>query len=131
MLRRPPRSTRIDTLFPYTTLFRSAGTGDDDRLLRGDVRIPHPADAVVATAAAVVIHRLQNASHDALLPLKAGASDRRHGYVATVRRGCDDRNERSVHGGPPGHHDVHAGVGRGLRAGPPGSQEEERVGEEG
>src|SRR3546814_10946362 len=24
MLRRPPRSTRTDTLFPYTTLFRSA-----------------------------------------------------------------------------------------------------------
>src|SRR3546814_2873057 len=28
MLRRPPRSTRTDTLFPYTTLFRSTrGTG--------------------------------------------------------------------------------------------------------
>src|SRR3546814_6497541 len=27
MIRRPPRSTRTDTLFPYTTLFRS----DDDR----------------------------------------------------------------------------------------------------
>src|SRR3546814_14896348 len=26
-LRRPPRSTRTDTLVPYTTLFRSAGTG--------------------------------------------------------------------------------------------------------
>src|SRR3546814_1293335 len=26
MIRRPPRSTRTDTLFPYTTLFRSAGT---------------------------------------------------------------------------------------------------------
>src|SRR3546814_11216996 len=25
MLRRPPRSTRTDTLFPYTTLFRSVG----------------------------------------------------------------------------------------------------------
>src|SRR3546814_20671252 len=25
MLRLPPRSTRTDTLFPYTTLFRSAG----------------------------------------------------------------------------------------------------------
>src|SRR3546814_1588892 len=25
MLRRPPRSTRTDTLFPYTTLFRSDG----------------------------------------------------------------------------------------------------------
>src|SRR3546814_8477455 len=29
MIRRPPRSTRTDTLFPYTTLFRSA----DDRHL--------------------------------------------------------------------------------------------------
>src|SRR3546814_12225870 len=28
MIRRPPRSTRTDTLFPYTTLFRS----DDDRV---------------------------------------------------------------------------------------------------
>src|SRR3546814_18270023 len=27
MVRRPPRSTRTDTLFPYTTLFRSAHTG--------------------------------------------------------------------------------------------------------
>src|SRR3546814_4123927 len=26
MIRRPPRSTRTDTLFPYTTLFRSTGT---------------------------------------------------------------------------------------------------------
>src|SRR3546814_8197150 len=30
MIRRPPRSTRTDTLFPYTTLFRS-GPGDRDR----------------------------------------------------------------------------------------------------
>src|SRR3546814_5465554 len=28
MIRRPPRSTRTDTLFPYTTLFRSL-SGDD------------------------------------------------------------------------------------------------------
>src|SRR3546814_10469605 len=28
MIRRPPRSTRTDTLFPYTTLFRSAGRMD-------------------------------------------------------------------------------------------------------
>src|SRR3546814_5858746 len=26
MIRRPPRSTRTDTLFPYTTLFRSAAS---------------------------------------------------------------------------------------------------------
>src|SRR3546814_13159084 len=34
MIRRPPRSTRTDTLFPYTTLFRSvnltASTGEGD-----------------------------------------------------------------------------------------------------
>src|SRR3546814_1819539 len=29
MIQRPPRSTRTDTLFPYTTLFRSAGSGRD------------------------------------------------------------------------------------------------------
>src|SRR3546814_9365864 len=27
MIRRPPRSTRTDTLFPYPTLFRSIGAG--------------------------------------------------------------------------------------------------------
>src|SRR3546814_16695011 len=31
MIRRPPRSTRTDTLFPYTTLFRS-GRGNLDRI---------------------------------------------------------------------------------------------------
>src|SRR3546814_1290938 len=28
MIRQPPRSTRTDTLFPYTTLFRSYGSAD-------------------------------------------------------------------------------------------------------
>src|SRR3546814_8058996 len=28
MIRRPPRSTRTDTLFPYTTLFRSVDAAD-------------------------------------------------------------------------------------------------------
>src|SRR3546814_9492269 len=31
MIRRPPRSTRTDTLFPYTTLFRSCGGAGGDR----------------------------------------------------------------------------------------------------
>src|SRR3546814_10064612 len=33
MIRRPPRSTRTDTLFPYTTLFRSVWDGADDSLV--------------------------------------------------------------------------------------------------
>src|SRR3546814_4977572 len=35
MIRRPPRSTRTDTLFPYTTLFRSAAARARARAARG------------------------------------------------------------------------------------------------
>src|SRR3546814_6092536 len=41
MIRLPPRSTRTDTLFPYTTLFRSGGIGSRlgvERCVRGDRR---------------------------------------------------------------------------------------------
>src|SRR3546814_18901294 len=43
MIRRPPRSTRTDTLFPYTTLFRSrqAGPGGSDLSGHGGGRA-HP-----------------------------------------------------------------------------------------
>src|SRR3546814_12840287 len=35
MIRRPPRSTRTDTLFPYTTLFRSALSKDFEAKWKG------------------------------------------------------------------------------------------------
>src|SRR3546814_9711055 len=35
MIRRPPRSTRTDTLFPYTTLFRSIGLARGHRHIVG------------------------------------------------------------------------------------------------
>src|SRR3546814_11205256 len=39
MIRRPPRSTRTDTLFPYTTLFRSIGAyADRDMVHAADTR---------------------------------------------------------------------------------------------
>src|SRR3546814_11642899 len=34
MIRRPPRSTRTDTLFPYTTLFRSHEAGKAGWIIR-------------------------------------------------------------------------------------------------
>src|SRR3546814_1048264 len=42
MIRRPPRSTRTDTLFPYTTLFRSERLGEavDARFGGGIVDLP-------------------------------------------------------------------------------------------
>src|SRR3546814_18086371 len=71
MIRRPPRSTRTDTLFPYTTLFRSLGeplpvhrksvevdrrpeppAGDADRP-GGGAQGPEPGNAGRRTARAV------------------------------------------------------------------------------
>src|SRR3546814_18434645 len=44
MIRRPPRSTRTDTLFPYTTLFRSSLCSESSfRLSRPD-RLTNPID---------------------------------------------------------------------------------------
>src|SRR3546814_5787201 len=43
MIRRPPRSTRTDTLFPYTTLFRSPGAA-----------WPHALGSVIALVLAIV-----------------------------------------------------------------------------
>src|SRR3546814_18522138 len=46
MIRRPPRSTRTDTLFPYTTLFRSEGGNvarlESGKLLHGPFDILRP-----------------------------------------------------------------------------------------
>src|SRR3546814_2652308 len=43
MIRRPPRSTRTDTLFPYTTLFRSSDrtSGEDRASRRGYCHAAH------------------------------------------------------------------------------------------
>src|SRR3546814_12312926 len=43
MIRRPPRSTRTDTLFPYTTLFRSCF--EDDDIQHVENRVDPVADA--------------------------------------------------------------------------------------
>src|SRR3546814_5469607 len=69
MIRRPPRSTRTDTLFPYTTLFRSRGRRDfrygsyrgsppssPSAPLPGSRRIFRPQGNVAASAAAWYDH---------------------------------------------------------------------------
>src|SRR3546814_7136020 len=42
MIRRPPRSTRTDTLFPYTTLFRSDRRLRQDRRAEVELRVAEP-----------------------------------------------------------------------------------------
>src|SRR3546814_3549233 len=47
MIRRPPKSTRTDTLFPYTTLFRSPHSIDNAAAL-SDTRTKNPAAATIS-----------------------------------------------------------------------------------
>src|SRR3546814_20376995 len=71
MLRRPPRSTRTDTLFPYATLFRSkpAGTAPIELRVMGptvEVEAAAVRIAVAGTAAPVEIvgeRRVEAPSH--------------------------------------------------------------------
>src|SRR3546814_3603337 len=95
MIRRPPRSTRTDTLFPYTTLFRS------DALLLPSGELPRPPPRELARQ----LHQVEQL-HDAPLDLVAVALDteladhpgelRAHG-VAGVQ-GVEGVLEHHLHG---------------------------------
>src|SRR3546814_15688330 len=75
MIRRPPRSTRTDTLFPYTTLFLSAdrvcaevsGNGGEARAFHGDVGSEEDVRAMV-DAAVSAFGGLQGAVNAAGVP---------------------------------------------------------------
>src|SRR3546814_10639525 len=61
MIRRPPISTRTDTLFPYTTLFRSMSTADDILKHAGYVtRPPMPDMAMVGAVYAAADLRFKH-----------------------------------------------------------------------
>src|SRR3546814_20211990 len=55
MIRLPPRSTRTDTLFPDTTLFRSKS---ETSVGQGALRAPAVQDRVIVLALAVVVEGL-------------------------------------------------------------------------
>src|SRR3546814_8047766 len=75
MIRRPPRSTRTDTLFPYTTLFRSVHE-------IGGVRLrPRPAGRQPASV--LRRRRRRRADHDPVR--RAGLHQRAHGRAARDR----------------------------------------------
>src|SRR3546814_8450570 len=63
MIRRPPRSTRTDTLFPYTTLFRSADVHVGELALH-QLEL---ADRLTELLALVHVrhHRVETGRHDA------------------------------------------------------------------
>src|SRR3546814_19590111 len=99
-IRRPPRSTRTDTLFPYTTLFRSSRledfpfnpAGGEELLFFGRIH-PDKGAAEAIAAARATGHRLtmagivqDQAYHDRhVLPFLDGESVRHIGMVGGAR----------------------------------------------
>src|SRR3546814_1365908 len=83
MIRRPPRSTRTDTLFPYTTLFRSHRTADLLEVAREHrpVERRRLRPEAVAAARRVLGHPLREVDEHflgVLLASDEAAVDRRH-----------------------------------------------------
>src|SRR3546814_11025301 len=84
MLRQPPRSTRTDTLFPYTTLFRSHAA----------------AFAALARGAGARRRRLQYRVEDDLDTMELIAQTFDAGYLARGHAGHDDPRPLFVVGLP-------------------------------
>src|SRR3546814_12055104 len=75
MIRRPPRSTRTDTLFPYTTLFRSVAVEvDADDVV--PVSVAHLVKNPVAQDTRVVYHRIEMAKMPDRVLYDRGCADR-------------------------------------------------------
>src|SRR3546814_19473608 len=83
MIRRPPRSTRTDTLFPYTTLFRSRPRGAPQDDIGPDMRV----NLVIGEGRPPLIAR-------------------------RLEQGCGDRDRAEQAGVAPAAHPPHAAVGR-------------------
>src|SRR3546814_17136321 len=73
MIRRPPRSTRTDTLFPYTTLFRSLSGGAVARVSSSPLEELVMTDSIQATEAVRVAQNIRQIS---IAPLIGDAMQR-------------------------------------------------------
>src|SRR3546814_3761534 len=82
MIRRPPRSTRTDTLFPYTTLFRSTQNGAQcpaTALVHGHMPVARPCVRGIATVTAA-------ASHSSSRAARAGRSEEHTSELQSLMR---------------------------------------------
>src|SRR3546814_12115111 len=110
MIRRPPTSTRTDTLFPYTTRCRSRGGLAGRRRRRGPVHQHGPHLAVERNGRADARGRRDPAARSAALSLRRLSA-------------AGDRDGRQQRGGRP------EPAPAGPELGPPGSGDRKRGGE--
>src|SRR3546814_16317973 len=96
MIRRPPRSTRTDTLFPYTTLFRSQHAA-----LRRRPESPRPAARCAIAQVRSRRNETASARRPAALagwPLRRGQRNDRRFFLAELRH---PRRSGGARGGLP------------------------------
>src|SRR3546814_19136503 len=93
MILRPPRSTRTDTLFPYTTLFRSvSAAAPTTRILPGVLIVSDPvAPRLELAPPPVMVKSSTMTSGAALLPRLAIGTKRAPGAEATKEPSSDAR----------------------------------------
>src|SRR3546814_16024944 len=84
MIRRPPRSTRTDTLFPYTTLFRSARLVE---MLARDHRIV-PVEDLASALRCCSRRRLMAPIREAIAEATRRECERRGGHAQLRARAC-------------------------------------------
>src|SRR3546814_17830871 len=89
MMRRPPRSTRTDTLFPYTTLFRSDAATFHHRGFQADER-PIRQRAAVDHREMADQHILADDRREALGAVRHRAVAMNDAAVLNVRSRTDD-----------------------------------------
>src|SRR3546814_12983028 len=87
MIRRPPRSTRTDTRFPYTTLFRSLFPGTND--LRTDLKIPAGSGRAGVTTALQMIVMAARLHGKAVFDGVYNRLNDEEGFIAECREGHD------------------------------------------
>src|SRR3546814_15753799 len=86
MIRRPPRSTRTDTLFPYTTLFRS----EQDPLVVDRARVRRHGTRRQAANVGVVAARTDKEQQLRAGPVEHRSDDRDVGQVRAAMLGVVD-----------------------------------------
>src|SRR3546814_13680181 len=97
MIRRPPRSTRTDTLFPYTTLFRSQRFRGARAAAAADIRHDHVVALVPFPPAARARERRPVApDRDPHLQRRRAAEDVPHVFPP-----ADPRGASPAAGAPP------------------------------
>src|SRR3546814_13338387 len=95
MIRRPPRSTRTDTLFPYTTLFRSAAG------------VPLRSPASYKLRQFLACHRA--GAEEALIKIAAAAGEECKLLLAFHALGNDIQSQRFRHVDNAAHDDAEIG----------------------